>query len=74
MGEVIKVLSKTPFRGDDLLIELNKESAKGQEKAIHIQTSNFRWDMPQSDFLKVGFTTLAAIDKLKKIKELNKDE
>jgi hypothetical protein len=70
MGEIIKVLSKTNFRKKEFSIELNKPHAKGQENSIHVQTDNFRWEMPESDFLVIALYTLKAIDNLKKNKSI----
>jgi hypothetical protein len=70
MGEVIKILVSTKFRKEELFIELNKPNAKGQQNSVHVQTSNFRWEMPEADFFIIALSTLKAIDNFKKIKKI----
>jgi len=70
MGEIIKILSKGKLRGDQFSIELNKPHSRDKENSVHIQTSKFRWEVPESDFLSIAISTLSAIQKIKRNKKL----
>jgi len=68
MGDVIKILSKGKVFHTDFVIELNRSPLNGQDQQIHIQSSNFRFEMNKKDYIKYALCILVAEKNLKNLK------
>jgi hypothetical protein len=71
MGEKIKTLSTSVILNDRFEIELNHPPITGKDKQVHIQSSKFRLEMNESDFIKYAISILLAEKNLKNLKNID---
>ena len=71
MGEKIKTLSTSILLNDRFEIELNHPPIAGKDKQVHIQSSKFRLEMNESDFIKYAISILLAEKNLKNLKNID---
>lgn len=70
MGEKIGNLGKLHLKGVDYDIEINKSSARAGNFEIHIQSHDFRLEMTEDEFLKLGVAVRVAYNNLRIQKNL----
>ncbi|MCU7835160.1 MAG: hypothetical protein KZQ83_07870 [gamma proteobacterium symbiont of Taylorina sp.] len=68
MGEKIKTLSHGKILNIDFEVELNHPPSKGQDKQIHIQSEQFRFEIDRKDYIKYALSVLVAEKNLKQLK------
>jgi hypothetical protein len=68
MGEKIKTLGTVNIKNSVFEIELNKPSASGLQRQIHIQSKDSRFEMDEGDFLRFAISILVAEKNLKNTK------
>ncbi len=54
MGEVLKILKETKIGDTKILIEQNAPLTRQGARVIHLQNEKFRFEMPESEFLKLA--------------------
>lgn len=69
MGEKIKNIGKYINRNHKFNIELNHSSDRKKNLEIHIQSSNARFELNESEFFQFASTIALAAENLKKIKK-----
>ena len=72
MGEKIKDLGRLRLTSliEDCEVELNHPPSGRGERQIHFQTSSFRAEMTESEFLQFCAAVKLAATKLRKLKKL----
>ena len=70
MGEKIKTLAKGEFFNNRFEVELNHPLKKGCDQQIHIQSSQFRFEIDRKDYIKYSLAILVAEKNLKNLKNL----
>ena len=68
MGEKIKILGTINIKNSAFEVELNKPPVSGLSRQIHIQSKDSRFEMDESDFLRLAISVLVAEKNLKNIK------
>jgi hypothetical protein len=70
MGEKIMTLSKGVIFKSEYEIELNSPPSINKDRQIHIQSSNFRFEINEKEFIKFALTVLLAEKNLKTLKNI----
>jgi len=72
MGEKIKDLGRLRLfqEAEECEVELNHPPSGGGERQIHFQTSSFRAEMTESEFMQFCAAVKLAATKLRKLKKL----
>lgn len=70
MGEKIKTLSRGKLFGSALEIELNGPVINNDDRQVHIQSDNYRFEMNKNDYIKYAMSLLVAEKNLKNLKAI----
>ena len=70
MGEKIKKLGEIQIHGKLYDVELNEPHVATKPNQVHIQSDDFRFEINELDFYRMGLLIKIAEKKLKKIKSI----
>jgi hypothetical protein len=70
MGEKITDLATGDVLGARLEIELNHPNVEGQQRQVHLQSSGFRFELSQGEYIKCALVVLEAARNLKQLKNI----
>lgn len=70
MGEKITDLAIGTVLGARLEIELNHPNIEGQQRQVHLQSSDFRFELNQDEYIKCALVVLKAARNLKQLKNI----
>ena len=70
MGEKIKKLGEIKIHGKLYDVELNEPNILTKPNQVHIQSEDFRFEINELDFYRMGLLIKIAEQKLKKIKSI----
>ena len=70
MGEKITDLARGTVLGTRLEIELNHPNIEGQQRQVHLQSSDLRFELNQDEYIKCALVVLKAARNLKQLKNI----
>lgn len=70
MGEKITDLAIGSVLGARLEIELNHPNMEGEQRQVHLQSSGFRFELNQEEYIKCALVILRAARSLKQLKNI----
>jgi len=68
MGEINKILGELSIKGNKFSVELNQSSFAEGAREVHIQNEEFRFSVPETEFLRMAACVLLAEKQLRLIK------
>jgi hypothetical protein len=63
MGEIIRKVGEFKFK--DVKFEVEENESGNSESLVHIQSDEFRMEMPESEYIKISALLINANKKLK---------
>jgi len=68
MGEIIECLGVMEIKGKKFKVELNQSSFAEGSREVHIQNEEFRFSVPETEFLRMAACVFLAAKQLRLIK------